>query len=196
MTLPDRLLLPLVFDPQLLARDLANLTCDWTPHFVSQNYEGLWNVIPLRCKADAVHPIMMIYSDPTATEFRDTPMLEGSPYFRSVLEQFHCPIRYARLMRLEPGSTIKEHDDLDLSAEEGKARLHIAITTNPDVVFELNRRRVVLEPGRTWYLRLSDPHSVRNQGQTDRVHLVIDVLVNQWMREMMDRAVQGCKSIA
>ena len=65
----------------------------------------------MRGKAGATHPVMMIYSDPTATEFEDTPMLQGCPYFREVLDTFACPLRTVRLMRLTPGSVIKEHND-------------------------------------------------------------------------------------
>ena len=76
MTCPDRLRLPLSFDPDRLVRDLAALSSvDWIAHFVKQNYEGDWSVIPLRGVAGATHPIRMIYSDPTATAFEDTPML-------------------------------------------------------------------------------------------------------------------------
>src|SRR5262245_44872932 len=76
--LPDRIQLPLTFEPHLLVRDLQRLASfDWIKHFVRQNYEGDWSVIPLRGKAGARQPVMMIYSDPTATEFEDTPMLQG-----------------------------------------------------------------------------------------------------------------------
>jgi len=68
-------------------------------------------------------------------------------------------------------------------------RIHIAVTTNPDVEFELNRSRVLLAPGEAWYLRLSDKHRVANKGSTDRVHLVIDALVNDWATALMERAV-------
>jgi hypothetical protein len=190
MIFPDRLRLPFAFDPALLARDLANLyAVEWIDHFVKQNYEGDWSVLPLRSAAGARHPVMMIYSDPTATEFVDTPFLEASPYFREVLAAFHCPLHAVRLMRLTPGSIIKEHDDNDLCYEDGKIRIHIAVTTNPDVEFELNRSRVRLAPGEAWYLRLSDKHRVANKGSTDRVHLVIDALVNDWAAALMERAV-------
>src|SRR5467141_176600 len=110
MRLPDRLRLPFTFDPGLLLRDLQSLaSVGWIRHFVKQNYDGDWSVIPLRGKAGAKHPVMMIYSDPTAKEFEDTPMLAGSPYFREVLASFRCPLQAVRLMRLTPGSLIKEH---------------------------------------------------------------------------------------
>ncbi len=52
MVYPDRLQLPFSFDPVLLRRDLDALSATpWTAHFVRQNYEGDWSVIPLRCTA-------------------------------------------------------------------------------------------------------------------------------------------------
>jgi quercetin dioxygenase-like cupin family protein len=186
MQLPDRLRLPFSFDPERLAGDLRGLdSVGWISHFVRQNYEGDWSVIPLRGKAGAKHPVMMIYSDPTCEDFEDTPMLAACPYFREVLDTFEAPLCAVRLMRLTPGSVIKEHTDLELSFEEGTVRIHVPVVTNPEVEFYLNRERVVLEAGSAWYLRLSDRHSVANRGASDRVHMVIDAKVNDWVRDVL-----------
>jgi hypothetical protein len=88
-------------------------------------------------------------------------------------------------MKLTPGSVIKEHRDYDLAMEEGAARLHIPVQTNPGVEFMLNGLPVAMAPGECWYLRLSDPHRVANRGETDRVHLVIDCRVNDWLRTLV-----------
>jgi hypothetical protein len=193
MVFPDRLQLPLSFDPALLRRDLDALSATpWTAHFVEQNYEGDWSVIPLRCAAGETHPIRMIYSDPLATTFVDAPMLAACPYFREVIAAFACPVRNVRLMRLTPGSIIKEHTDLDLDVEGGveggEARVHIPVTTSPEVEFLLNRTRVEMKPGETWYLRLSDPHAVANRGSSDRVHLVLDLVVDDWLTGFFEEA--------
>lgn len=186
MQLPDRLRLPFTFDADLLARDLDGLSAvGWTQHFVRQNYDGDWSVIALRGPAGATHPVMMIYSDPACTDFADTPMLAACPYFRQVLDTFQAPLRAVRLMRLTPGSVIKEHNDLELSFEDGTVRIHVPVVTNAGVAFYLNRSRVVLDAGSCWYLRLSDPHSVANRGSSDRVHMVIDAEVNDWVADIL-----------
>ncbi len=184
MRLPDRLRLPLTFDPGRLRADLETLAAstDWIAHFVKQNYEGDWSVIPLRSKAGATHPVMMIYSDPEATEFEDTPFLAPCPYFREVIAAFPMPVTSARLMKLAAGSVIKTHADLELDAESTHVRFHVPVVTNPEVDFRLNGVRVTMEAGSAWYLKLSDPHSVANRGTEDRVHLVIDGRVNDWVR--------------
>ncbi len=43
-------------------------------------------------------------------------------------------------------------------------RIHIPVVTNDGVDFRLNGTRVVMPAGSSWYLRLSDPHSMANRG--------------------------------
>ncbi|MBI1201615.1 MAG: aspartyl beta-hydroxylase [Rhodopseudomonas sp.] len=187
---PDRLRLPLDFDADRLAADMAAVaSAGWIAHFVTQNYDGDWSVIPLRGPAGARHPVQAIYSDPTCTDFADTPLLADAPYFRDLLAGFACPLLAVRLMRLAPGSVIKEHRDHDLAFEDGTVRIHVPVTTNDSVDFRLNGRQCVMPAGSAWYLRLSDPHSVANRGENDRIHLVIDASVNSWVEALFARAV-------
>lgn len=192
--LPDRIRLPFTFDPVKLKADLSCITADaWIDHLVKSNYDGDWLVLPLRIPAGATHPVMMIYADPTATRFEDAPALAYAPYFCSIINQFPCELQAVRLMRLTPGSRIREHRDHDLAAEHGAARIHVPITTSPEVEFLLNARRVEMEPGSVWYLRLSDPHSVVNRGTEDRVHLVIDCIADEWLIGLLRAAAAQTK---
>lgn len=185
----DRLRLPLRFDAAALRADLERLDADgWTPHFVPEHYDGAWTVLPLRTAANARHDVAAIYSDPAATEFVDTPLLARCPALAGVLRAFECPVGSARLMKLTPGSIIRPHRDHDLAPELGRARLHVPVATNAGVDFRLNGRRVVMAEGECWFLRLSDEHAVANRGDTDRVHLVIDVVVNDWLRALFETA--------
>jgi hypothetical protein len=185
----DRLKLPQHFDAGLLQRDLRNAEgSEWVDHFVPEHYEGTWSVLPLRAPAGARHPIQMIYSDPACTDYVDTPLLLRCPYVRQVLAALECPLEAVRLMKLAPGSSVKLHNDHDLDAASGHVRLHIPIVTNPAVDFRLNGSRVEMREGECWYLRLSDPHEVSNRGVTDRVHLVVDAVMNPWLAEQLTRA--------
>jgi hypothetical protein len=144
---PDRLRLPLSFDPALLLRDLTGLSAEWVAHYVRQNYSGDWGVLPLRAPAGETHLVRMIYADPTCRQFVDTALLAGCTYFREVLAAFRCPLLSVRLMRLTAGSEVKEHTDYDLRFEEGKVRLDVPVATNDGVEFYLNGRRVVMAAG-------------------------------------------------
>lgn len=186
MKLPDRLQLDTEYSPQELLADLERIEgSDWISHFVTQNYEGDWDVLPLRGPKGAEHPVMMAYSDPTCDHFEDTPFLKDCLYFRRVLDSLPFELHAVRLMALSPGSRIKEHRDHDLSLEDGAIRLHIPIRTSEDVEFFLNGSRVRMAEGECWYLRLSDPHSVYNGSQIRRVHMVIDAPVTPAVSEFI-----------
>ena len=183
----DRIKLPLLFDVKKMTDDLRLLeNSQWISHFVKQNYQGDWSIIPLRGPSGATHPILMSYSDPGCKEFSDTPFLRSLNYLPEVLARFQCPLLSVRLMKLSAGSEIKTHVDHDLNAEAGTARLHIPIISNDKVSFFLNHSRVPCLPGECWYLRLSDPHSVQNNSATDRVHLVLDVSTNTWLESLFN----------
>jgi hypothetical protein len=187
--IPAHVRLPFAFDPAPLGADLRGIGPEaWIEHRFRTNYDGGWDIVPLRAGAGETHPLRLIHVDPGATSFADTAWLDRLPAFRAALARFRCPLRTVRLMRLTAGSTIKEHVD-DLDAEVGTVRLHVPVTTSPDVDFRLGGRRVEMAPGSVWYLRLSDPHSVANRGATDRVHLVLDATLNDWLDRML---AEGC----
>jgi hypothetical protein len=180
----DRIQLPFDFDPIQLQSDVKNLSkVDWINHFVSQNYQGNWSVIPLTAREGATHPILMAAAIPGDYDFVPTPFLAFCPYIETVLDQFKTDKRAVRLMKLTAGSEIKEHQDYDLDEEE--VRIHIPVYTNDKVSFCVNGVEVKMNEGECWYLRLSDPHRVLNAGETDRIHLVIDLKLNDWLKEIL-----------
>ena len=169
------------FDAARLQADLAGIVAtDYVPHFNTRYYQGDWSVVPLRSiggRADQIYP------DPTKKNaFADTPLLARCPYVREVLGAFPCPQQAVRFLRLKAGSVVKEHTDLDLGFEDGEVRLHIPVITNPGVEFILNHVRVVMNEGECWYLNVNQPHRVANHGANDRIHLVIDCVLNDWLR--------------
>jgi len=175
--------LPLNFDPDRLKADLARLHPDeWVPHFNTSYYEGEWSGVALRAVGGRAG---QLYPDPTATaEFADTPTLARCLYFQEVLAAFHCPLTSARLLKLAAWSSIREHSDYKLGFEDGELRVHVPVVMNLDVAFFLAGDRVIMQEGEAWYLDLNLPHRVENHSDIDRVHLVIDCVVNDWVREL------------
>ncbi len=180
--------LPYDFDPDRLKRDLAQVQPDeWVAHFNQSDYEGNWSGVALRSVDGSVQRLVVHMS---GTEYIDTPLLARTPYLQEVLSKFAFPMTSVRLLSLHPGSIIKEHSDPALQYEEGEIRLHIPVQTSPDVHFYLDGRRVTLAEGETWYLDLSQRHRIENHGTTDRVHLVIDGHVNDWVHSVFKAAIE------
>lgn len=172
---------PFAFDAERLKNDLRKFASgDWTPHFNTGYYEGDWSGIALRAAKDA-H--MQLYPDPSATEYADTEMLARCSYVPEVLSAFKCETESARFLRLTAGSTIREHRDHKLGFEDGVVRVHIPMQTNAQVEFFLDGKPVEMKEGEAWYLNFNLKHSVVNRSAEDRVHLVIDCILNDWLRE-------------
>jgi hypothetical protein len=177
--MPPTLRFPLHFDPGKLQMDLARIDpAEWIPHFNKSYYEGDWSAVPLRSIGGSSG---QIYPDPAARNYQPTAILERCPYFQEVLARFCCDLLSVRLLRLQAGSRIREHTDLNMGFEDGEIRLHIPVQTNPSVEFYLNRQRIVLDAGECWYVNTSLPHRVVNRSAEDRIHLVMDCVVNEWM---------------
>jgi hypothetical protein len=179
--------LPFCFDPTRLQGDLALLNADdWVPHFNQAYYTGEWSGAALRSVGGSAR---QLFQDPTKTEFMDTPLMARCSYFQQVMSTFECPLESIRLLRLRAGSQIKEHRDFGLSYEDGVFRLHIPIVTNPQLEFYLEDERLDLREGECWYLDFNRNHRICNGGVTDRVHLVVDGLVNDWVRMLFAAGV-------
>jgi len=180
----DSVKLPLSFDQELLKRDVDGLRQNrWEPHFNAAYFEGDWSGVALRAVGGAADKL---YPDPAASEdYSDTPLLGRCAYIPEVLAAFSCRLESVRLLRLGPGSKIREHSDYKLSLEDGVARLHIPVFTNAGVEFYIRGRRVEMREGECWYINFNLPHRVGNNGETDRVHLVLDCVVNDWLRSMI-----------
>ena len=182
--------LPFSFDADALERDLSQFgPQDWTPHFNTQYYEGDWSGIALRA---AKNGHLELYPDPEASEgYVDTAMLERCSYVKQALASFECELETARFLRLGPGSSIREHRDHKLGYEDGVVRLHIPVVTNPQVTFILGGDPVQMQPGEAWYLNLNLPHSVKNESSDNRVHFVVDCILNDWLSSLFPGTYQA-----
>lgn len=172
------------FDAERLKKDLAQVAEDeWIKHFNQSYYEGNWSVASLRSNGGRTK---QIYPDPhSPEEFADTEILARCDYVREILEKVECEKEAVRFMMLGAGARIREHKDYFMGFEDGVIRLHIPVVTNPQVEFYLGDKRIEMREGELWYLDFSQKHRVENNGATDRIHLVMDCKVNDWLIEQI-----------
>lgn len=175
--------LPFEFDSERLLAGLERIRTDeWVPHYNERDFGGVWSGVALRSGSGSATDL--IVSPAVSAPFRDTPLLDRHPVFREVLERFPCTLKAVRLLVLAPGSFIREHSDNGLGFEDGEVRIHVPIKTNPSVEFYVCGERMALKEGGCYYLNVNLPHRVSNRGTADRVHLVIDAEVDDWVREI------------
>ena len=80
----------------------------------------------------------------------------------------------AILVNLPSKCKIKPHQDYGKSLKE-TLRYHLPIVTNKDVIFTVGGESKNLKEGLLWEIKNTEKiHSVINNGQTDRIHLIID----------------------
>jgi aspartyl/asparaginyl beta-hydroxylase (cupin superfamily) len=157
---------------------------EWIAHFNQAYYEGDWSGVALRSVGGLTK---MLFSDPSRRDqIVDTELVDRCPRLAAAMRAFHCRLDVVRLLRLGPGASIREHRDIDLGYEIGEVRIHVPITTSPEVTFSLDGSPVDMRAGEAWYLDLSLPHRVDNAGDGARVHLVVDCYLNDWLREMLE----------
>jgi hypothetical protein len=187
------LTLPFRFDVQQLKADLGRIHEDeWQPHYNEQDYGGQWRGVALRSVGGASNQLVVPIGT-TASSFTDTDVLVRCAYFREVLAAFRSPIKAARVLSLSPVSYVREHSDPGLDYEAGEMRIHVPIQSSADVEagveFYLAGQRLHLNEGGCYYLNVSLPHRIANRSFLERVHLVIDIDVDEWAHEIVQRGL-------
>lgn len=170
--------LPRSYDVNRLIDDLKRLREISAAPQPGPYHEGEWKGIALHSAGgkDSVFP-----SAPGLEEYKPTEALQRTPYFRWILDDLKCPKEVVRILFLPPNGHIKEHYDFHTSFQFGLLRLHIPIITHSDVVFTIDGQRVIWNPGELWYGDFSLVHSVKNLSPIVRVHMVIDVQINDFL---------------
>jgi len=177
----------LPFNAVAAQSEINRLTADnWVRHFNTVNYQGEWTVLALRSPGGVMNniiPDLMSHDD-----YVDTALMAECPSIKKLLNSMYCEVLSARLLNLKKGAFIKEHRDVELAFEKGEARLHFPVFTNTGVAFYVNDELVTMREGDCWYINANLKHRVANNGDADRIHLVIDCKVNHWLEAIFEKA--------
>ena len=174
---------PMSFDVEKMKAELTALENRiWIRHYDTTQPSG-WTTIPLRSiKGSLDGPDSIRHG--SFDEYANTPLLNELPYLRAVVGAFKCPVGRVRLSKMDPGTVINPHRDVKdevASVAFGQVRLHIPITTNERVSFFIGDACYRMLPGRLYYADFSKKHSVRNDGNVARVHLFLELRMNDWL---------------
>lgn len=75
----------------------------------------------------------------------------------------------------------KHHDDGDYLMVS--RRHHIPILTNQKTTFGVVNEKINMKQGECWEINNAKRHYVDNDGNTDRIHLLIDIMPNEFIVE-------------
>ena len=171
------------FDPARLTSDLSRMEESWWEKHLSDYHDGNWQSISLFAPDGQRSNQFSGGGALTATE-----ALQRCEYVPDVINSFPGRKNRIRFLRLRAGGEIFLHSDPMHQVDPAMVRIHIPVQTNESVAFHVHGVRVHMLPGETWFVDVRFKHSVRNESDTDRVHLVMDILANSALRVMMDAA--------
>lgn len=185
----------LSYDLAALRAEIERASIEWADHYAVYNKGRSWSAVALRGyggdPAFIIKPSEMSkawkeeHPAEMAWEISDSPLFEALPVTREIVDAIPGAKHRVRLMRLTAGQgELTRHADItdpDAGTEPGRLlRLHLPIETNEDVRFRSwvpsgDEQTIHMPAGSCWYLDTRKPHTARNDGDTDRIHLVVDV---------------------
>lgn len=180
-------LLTLDVDSKALENELELLlkSKEWIPHFNKSYYNGQWNGINLIGKKSSLATLAPDHN--TENQVTDLCDFRLIPKTKCLLDFFETSIISARYLRLQAGSEIKTHSDPDIGFWDGLVRIHIPIVTNDHTWFIIDKKKIQMAINECWYADFGKPHSVINHGDSDRIHLVLDIEVNEWLKTLFKK---------
>ncbi len=173
--------LPLLFDVSRLQHEVAQFAeQEWQRHptgFVGNSAVRL-------ISADGGE------NDDFVGHMAPTPQMQRCPYIQQVLAGFRVVLGRSRLMRLGPGATVPPHSDVNYCWFH-RIRIHIPVFTSPRVSFSCGGQTVHMAAGEAWVFDNWREHAVHNDGDSDRVHLVVDTTGNAAFWDMVEASQSG-----
>ncbi len=152
---------------------------------------------PLLCEIERLgkqswvdHPLGNLHSIPLVKIVDNTAcwcsVIDALPNLRALLHTWKTPIGDSRVSILEPGAAVKKHVDVDYYWKH-RLRVHIVLQTNPEAIFGCGEDVLSLPPGQIWVSNNWAPHWIANNGDSNRIHIVIDTVGSptlwKWIHE-------------
>jgi hypothetical protein len=88
-------------------------------------------------------------------------------------------IVHAEIVSMSANSRIRTHRDLGDALYLAR-RFHVPIKTNSKIFFTVEDEKFFLEEGKIYELNNSKYHGVRNESDEARIHLLVDVMPNEY----------------
>ena len=97
------------------------------------------------------------------------------PIIKSLEDKFNGKVGKCLFIKLPAGKHVYEHTD-NGHYLHSVHRCHIPIVTNSSVFFTVDETTINMQEGTCYEINNTLPHKVDNDGSTDRIHLLIDII--------------------
>lgn len=156
--------LPYRFDVERLTQEVSGIPeQNWIPH-------------PDQHQGNTALPLISLGGEDNNLfhgPMKTTPHLARLEYIQQVLASLGEVYGRSRLMRLAPGCEVPLHTDTNYHWYN-RVRIHVPITTTPDVIFHCGDKSTHMAAGECWIFDAWQQHRVVNNSESTRVHLVFD----------------------
>ena len=96
----------------------------------------------------------------------------------------NCTIVKSAFIKLLSNANIIPHIDSSIDLQLPH-RVHICIIPGDNTVFIVNDEQKIFKQGECFEINNLVVHSVENKGSKDRIHLLIDLLQNEYIKEIL-----------
>ena len=122
-----------------------------------------------------------------------TEILKNSEYFinliKKIEDNFDTRCGLTRILQLNKGGYIAPHKDGDIFNKR-IFRCHIPVVTKyPEVFMDINNESYHMSEGNIYLTDTSQTHSVTNNSDIDRIHIVIDLLFSRKLMEYINNGL-------
>jgi len=162
-------------DPAELREEYQRVTEEY-PLFSGHRPGTAWQCLSLISAGGDAHEIRRL-----SKAYEKTEAVKFAPATERLIDSFRCEKRRVRYARLLPQHVIDWHYDAKEALDLGFARVHIPIVTNDQVVMQLSHEERHFGLGRAWYGDFSFPHRAWNGGSEAKVHLILELVVNDFV---------------
>ena len=169
--------LPFSFDANRLKQELAVFE------------DSVWMEHPNRINGNSAIPLISLNGEDNndfSGQMQATPHLDRCEYVQQVMASFGEVLARSRFMKLAAGEEVTEHVDFNYHWYD-RVRIHIPITTYPEVQFYCGDEQVNMRAGECWIFDSWRRHKVVNNSQFDRTHLVIDTAGSSSFWNLVDK---------
>lgn len=98
-----------------------------------------------------------------------------SAHLEAIEDQLQLDVKRAILVKLPAGNSINRHKDTGDFLNKN-SRIHLPVITNNLCRFVVEDESMVMPEGEFWEINNTGKyHSVHNDGEIDRVHLIVDI---------------------